>query len=551
MDVEGRIVKDQPIRAEFSNLIWEGKHKHDETEIILVLRGSLRCKINCLDYLAEKGDMVISEKDDLHQIYFGTDDLIYLSLFINMEEFKYLHPNLVDMVFVCEKHNLSKYDKKAAEYKEKLNMLRQAMSNIAEAYFLKTGDLGLMTEDLIKLLIEKYRGFFIYKNNFFTMHGETTTTDLDRIERIIRYISDNVDKKITLEEVAEMEHLNSYYLSHLITKKFGASFQGLINYLRLEEAEKLLLKPELSLTQISNFCGFSSLQYMKKCFLEYFEITPQQYRDDLKVSEKQYGKPFELEEAIMLLEEYQGEEVLESKKKSEVKIDLAEAKSIRKFKNNVRIVANDIDELAVLLNFIQQIKSLKQATISVNFSEKEMKKNIVANQIVKSLGEAGVNIGVREENSSARQGELVKAILGGGEVSVKVSDLLKENRLTYLFGALHLLSLVEGDIIYEEKNQCIVRGKNEIFIVVENIDSDKNIKFDIALKEFFLEGLMVKRTVEDFSLLNDRGSKELVEDINAATLGNVKLSKVNAQGEFNILIEGKPKTITCVKILMG
>ncbi len=546
MDIEGKIVKDQPIRAEFSNLIWEEKHKHEETEIILVLRGSLKCKINCLDYLAEKGDMVITEKDDLHQIYFGTDDLIYLSLFINMEDFKYLHPNLVDMVFVCEKHNLSRYDKKAAEYKEKLDLLRQAMINIAEAYFEKTGDLHLMTEDLIKLLIEKYRGFFIYKNNFFTMHGETTTTDLDRIERIIRYICDNVDKKITLEEVAEMEHLNSYYLSHLITKKFGTSFQGLINYLRLEEAEKLLLKPELSLTQISNFCGFSSLQYMKKCFLDYFEVTPQEYRRQLKTSEKAYGKPFKLEEAIRLLEDYQGEETLEAKRKSEIKIDLAHVKPIRKFRKNFMIEAKDIEELSLLLNFIEEIKSLRNTNIIVGFSEKEMKKNLVISQIIKNLGDAGLNVESSEKRTTEIEENSIIQICKGQEVSVGVSSLVREGRLTYLFGGLHLLSSIDGDVLYDGKHQYIVRGENKIHILAENNDRNKSMKFEIALKEVFLEGIMVKRTVEDFSDLKDGGNKELIEHINKATLGNVKFQNVKALGELNVLIEGKPKTITWV-----
>ena len=128
--------------------------------------------------------------------------------------------------------------------------------------------------------------------------------DLRQLCRITRYILLNYRDKITLNDIAEMEHLSSYYLSHLIKENLGFNFQSFLNAIRLEFAEKELVFTGKTLLQISQDCGFSSPNYFNKCFSAWYGKTPAQYRREYVSCERSYNSQFTQEEAFELLSVY-------------------------------------------------------------------------------------------------------------------------------------------------------------------------------------------------------------------------------------------------------
>ena len=61
----------------------------------------------------------------------------------------------------------------------------------------------------------------------------------------------------------------------------GLSFKNYLNYVRAEYSEEILAEQVLTLTEICEACGFSSLAYFIKCFPFWHGKTPVQYRKDL------------------------------------------------------------------------------------------------------------------------------------------------------------------------------------------------------------------------------------------------------------------------------
>jgi Helix-turn-helix domain len=94
--------------------------------------------------------------------------------------------------------------------------------------------------------------------------------------------------------------LNPYYVSHLIKKTLGIPFQHFLNGIRLEFAEKNLLFTTLSLTQVSEYSGFSSLNYFNKCFHEWYGFTPSHYRKNIPLGKRRTGPSFQKSEALDL-----------------------------------------------------------------------------------------------------------------------------------------------------------------------------------------------------------------------------------------------------------
>ena len=89
---------------------------------------------------------------------------------------------------------------------------------------------------------------------------------------------DNYNRKLTLNEIAEREHLSIYYLSHIIKEAAGLSFQDLLSYIRVEESEKLLLGTNKKIGTIAEETGFSAVRYYIKHFEHWFGMHPAEYR---------------------------------------------------------------------------------------------------------------------------------------------------------------------------------------------------------------------------------------------------------------------------------
>ena len=98
-----------------------------------------------------------------------------------------------------------------------------------------------------------------------------------------RYIDHHFKESLTLDQLAQEAHMNKFYLSHAFKREYGVSP---INYMisrRLEESKYLLAETDLSMSQIAQLLGFSSLSYFSQVFHRTQEITPMEYRQQNKI----------------------------------------------------------------------------------------------------------------------------------------------------------------------------------------------------------------------------------------------------------------------------
>ena len=86
-------------------------------------------------------------------------------------------------------------------------------------------------------------------------------------------------EKILLSDIADMENLSLYYLSHLFKETLGLSFQQYVALLRFERARKMVEQTNKSLTEISMECGFSDYRYLNKIYQKQLGYTPIEYRN--------------------------------------------------------------------------------------------------------------------------------------------------------------------------------------------------------------------------------------------------------------------------------
>ena len=105
-----------------------------------------------------------------------------------------------------------------------------------------------------------------------------TIYDTARIDKVISYLNKNYTRNITLEEIASFAAMNAAAFCRYFKSKTGKSFKNYILDMRIGYACKLLLMEDMSISQLSNECGFETISHFNKTFKKNTGYVPSQYR---------------------------------------------------------------------------------------------------------------------------------------------------------------------------------------------------------------------------------------------------------------------------------
>lgn len=94
-----------PFYISFSNVAEEDFHYHNELEMLLVLRGTTKCKIHNVLYTLSEGDVLIIDTLDMHRIFDSSPDILILDTYIDLSVYDELYPNIEYMIFACEDYS--------------------------------------------------------------------------------------------------------------------------------------------------------------------------------------------------------------------------------------------------------------------------------------------------------------------------------------------------------------------------------------------------------------------------------------------------------------
>ncbi|KMY49923.1 response regulator transcription factor [Peribacillus loiseleuriae] len=106
------------------------------------------------------------------------------------------------------------------------------------------------------------------------------------IANACKYISENIHRKITLDEVASYLHLNSSYFSRLFKKEVGENFVKYVVNMKMKRAKELLDQTNYSIIEISEQLGYENQSYFNKTFKAFTGIAPIEYRKGIIQSKK-------------------------------------------------------------------------------------------------------------------------------------------------------------------------------------------------------------------------------------------------------------------------
>lgn len=258
-----------------SIIIYKGKrgddtplqpdHYHGFYEIFCLLSGKCRFLLRDQVHELEKGDLVFILPGELHHSRYYPG--------INCE--------IVDILF-----------KKSFLYQDVIGDASSFMGSIPSLYLEEYSE-------LLSRMLSEAAGLDEYSADFTTCYLQQFLLFLARhsvmhqpelinvrdadIQLATRYIYQNFQKQLTLEDVAAVASLSPTYFSKKFKHVTGMGFKEYLNFVRLKHAQTALLTTNNTITNIALECGFNDSNYFKDLFRKVYGRSPREYRKNPEV----------------------------------------------------------------------------------------------------------------------------------------------------------------------------------------------------------------------------------------------------------------------------
>ena len=246
------------------------EHHHTECEISLIISGSGIYSVCETEYTFSDGDMFLFGSNEAHCITNITSPLNILN--IQFEPcILWKNADSIELLNIFNERNKNfknKFPKNDINLQKYILDIENEISQKNEGCRLKIKYL------LFSLLIHITRSYdYIKKINQYTFHNATS----QKLKEAMLYIDNNLEKKLTLKDMASVVCMAETYFSSIFKKYNGLSPWEYITIKRVEKAIHLLKTSNLNKLEIAEACGFSSSSNFYKMFSKITGKTPSNY----------------------------------------------------------------------------------------------------------------------------------------------------------------------------------------------------------------------------------------------------------------------------------
>jgi len=245
-------------------------HWHRETEIIRIVRGSLRLYLDHAEFLAGPGDLVCIGSGVIH----GGDpeNCIYECIVYDPQAMAADLSPLKQSIRTVQRnnllipHDLVASDKNFAMACHQLFELGhngfsgQEMALWAAVFSFISGQLRSMKGSQVQSVSEK------------------TWEKAEQLKPALEYIEQHFNQPISLDTLAALSGFSPRYFCRYFRTIVHRTPIDYLNYYRAEYAARYLSGSEMNVAEVAALCGYADSSTFIKQFRHYKGVTPKQYK---------------------------------------------------------------------------------------------------------------------------------------------------------------------------------------------------------------------------------------------------------------------------------
>lgn len=245
-------------------------HSHDYAEILYILSGRGWYQIGGQEYEVSAGDVILCNPGTRHRFSERENSMLEFYLAFNDFQFRGAPPNhflLADGS--CVLHTTTE---------TRQEMTKCCYEMIQENDSCRPGKYFMLKACLIKLLI-----LLVRETGAFSAGPDGCCLESYNkgyaVKKIISYLTENYEHKISLDQIARNMYLSPVYISKIFKEETGESPINYLIKIRLEKAKEILTNEEnLSIKEVAGRVGYEDVYHFSKLFKKYYGIAPLYYR---------------------------------------------------------------------------------------------------------------------------------------------------------------------------------------------------------------------------------------------------------------------------------
>ena len=245
-------------------------HHHTECELSVFLSGEGIYTVGKNEYKFRKGDVFLFASDEEHCITEVSEEMDLLNL--QFEPYiLWENPDAIELMQLFNSRNESFKN----IFSDRDGVVRNMLLKIEEE---------MCNQHPCYSVVAKYQLFFALSTIIRNHSGinyeksiKATENFTQSIRASIDYIQHNLERRLTLEDIARVSCLSPTYFSYVFKKLNGISLWKYINIKRVERAIEILKTESVSKLEIAERCGFSSSSNFYKTFASVTGKTPSDY----------------------------------------------------------------------------------------------------------------------------------------------------------------------------------------------------------------------------------------------------------------------------------
>ena len=258
---------------ESGSFMW---HWHPEIEITYVQKGTMCYKVNHMVYHLKEGDIVFNNSGALHSgtmenqkdcayIPVTFDSRLIYGFFQSTVNSKYVDPVIQDSMLpaICIDQS-EPWHKPFREYLLRIIDLDEKKPDFYEL------DITICLHSMWRLLLEHI--------TYEPQASRENSLEYDRIKKILSYIEENYQNKITLNDIAGHIHLCESECTRLFKRHMNTTLFAFLQEYRIERSLEFL-QDDQPVSAVADKAGFSDPNYYSKVFAKIKGCSPREYRN--------------------------------------------------------------------------------------------------------------------------------------------------------------------------------------------------------------------------------------------------------------------------------
>jgi len=263
-------------------------HKHDFSELFLVLEGSGKHLVADFEYPLSVGDVFVINGETEHG-FKDVSGLKLINLMFDASAPFFEQPSMRVLAGYQTLFKIEPLARQTSEYSAKLTLnqsqlttVEQMLESIRAEYQVAPPGFEVMISSLMQQLI------VTLARTYAQQQQDTPKTTL-ALSRAMVFIEQNYTRsELTPEQIAQAAFISQRQLERLFKHYLDTSPNHYVRQLQLSYAHNLIVEEKLTSVQIiSESCGFSDSNYFSKCYKQRFLTTP---RAEIKKAATESGK---------------------------------------------------------------------------------------------------------------------------------------------------------------------------------------------------------------------------------------------------------------------